>query len=472
MVFADMKRSGLILILLWSLALSETTAQTVSVDFSAAVGTIRFAYGANEYIDMWSFNPYSKRYSYEARQTIIRIWVNSDMYGLGFAESPSNMRWQWLDAPVYDALNAQAVPMIAVTGPPPYLAVDGNTTGHGRPSDYAAFGQFFVAIAQHYVAAGRPAHEWYYEVWNEPNNTEVSGPMSASTYTAIFDAVQSAMHAADPRYKVGGPSTDGAPSSYIDPVLDRRADFITWHRYGAWDPGLQLPDSTYLQRAADYQSLASFVAGRIAARRPGESIPQFCGELNWNGSYAPIDPRIWQPVNIAFYVSAIRNLILGGCNGELIYTGSDGESQRFGLWLTRGTNAGKRSPLYWGRRLWAEHVYTGAQRVASTNATNVEVMAVKDGTRHAVALIHKASGQTSLTVQLAGMTPVAGTLRVADAAAATAAAIRETYLAPATFYAIALSGYGVWVLSFDTASPAPTPTPTPRPPSPVLLGAW
>lgn len=46
---------------------------------------------------------------------------------------------------------------------------------------------------------------WYFEVWNEPDNHDI-WLKDASTFMALYDYFEDAIHSVDEKIKVGGPA--------------------------------------------------------------------------------------------------------------------------------------------------------------------------------------------------------------------------------------------------------------------------
>nr|NIM47922.1 cellulase family glycosylhydrolase [Gemmatimonadales bacterium] len=149
---------------------------------------------------------------------------------------------------------------------------EGKPAAWNHPRNLDEWADYCAGVAQHYRDRGDPVETWYFSIWNEPNNYGSSGSWSTSEFFDLYDAAAAALRSVEPNIKVGGPSTDGNPSSWIQPLLYDGHDiqFITWHRYGAWDPGLSKPDSEYMAETLHYRGAASDVESWIDTYRPGE----------------------------------------------------------------------------------------------------------------------------------------------------------------------------------------------------------
>jgi len=441
-------------------------ALTVDVDFSQTGDPVAFKLGTNEGTVSWGKDE-TVQYTADVGTDIVRLWIESHLYGQGFGTAPDQMHFELLDPKVQNILNAGAVPMLCLFGPPPYLAEGGDVSGHGRPTSDAAFGEFVAAIAQHYMGIYSGVENWYFEVWNEPDISVVSGPYPIDEYMSLLHEVCLAVHAVDPDLKVAGPSTSGAPQTWVRTSLQLGIDAVTWHRYGSHDVRLSVPTSAYIANAPSCGTVAATVDQWIEEERPGEGVVQFAGEVNFNSAYAPPDPRIWQLDNVPFYTSAMYYLMTNGADGEMTFRGSDTDLKTFGMWTTdRERNL--RSPLYWAKRLWADHIKEGDLLTQSSvsDDTTVQAIAVTSGSENRLALIHKKEETTTVNVHLQGHTPRTGQLLKVDEESMGVSGILGTPLPPATDYELQLSGYGFTVLEFPEATQTPLPTfePTATPP--------
>jgi xylan 1,4-beta-xylosidase len=110
------------------------------------------------------------------------------------------------------------------------------------PKDYAAWGKMMDAFVRHLLARyGAPeVEQWYFEVWNEPNLPFWTGKPAEDTYYALYDLTARTLKAADPRLRVGGPST--AQAAWVDRFIAHCLkagvpfDFVSTHIYGNESP--------------------------------------------------------------------------------------------------------------------------------------------------------------------------------------------------------------------------------------------
>ena len=136
---------------------------------------------------------------------------------VGFdASDPTSPGYSWdsLDATVEAAAGAGLTPILDVSGTPQWAyGKQPQGVNAGTPKA-AALGQFAHALATHYDGTDSvlPA-EHVFEVWNEVNNSLFLGPVSASSYRGMVNAVAEGVHAVDPTNVVvaGGLDPFGHP---------------------------------------------------------------------------------------------------------------------------------------------------------------------------------------------------------------------------------------------------------------------
>ena len=116
---------------------------------------------------------------------------------------------------------------------------------------------------------------WYWCIWNEPNNVPVGGGLTFERYCCIYQEVARAVHALlEPHLDgrkalIGGPALDGFQPFWLDwisglvhEVDDSLLGFVSWHMYGDWRPvvssatlGVNLNGSPDAPRGTAYEAL-------------------------------------------------------------------------------------------------------------------------------------------------------------------------------------------------------------------------
>lgn len=234
------------------------------------------------------------------------------------------------------------------------------------------------------VWGGDVVSNWYWCIWNEPNNPIVGGDLSFAQYKTIYLEVASTiLDLLGPYLKgrkalIGGPSIDGTHRPYwIDWVLrmttdfdDRMVGFVNWHSYGDWRPAvpsstlaLEMWNSPDPPLGRDFESILMAQTPTYEARArgvarllQGRDILNVCGELNTishHENYYTLGMN-QNLLGAAYYASALIHLIRGGADLEMRWTAT-GHDDAYELLSRSGipTVAGL------GKQLFAQHVRYG-----------------------------------------------------------------------------------------------------------------
>jgi hypothetical protein len=157
-----------------------------------------------------------------AGATFVRLYANWQVIAPaarpdGFvATDPASPGYSWtqLDATVEAAEAAGLTPILDIMGIPGWAYANRPNPPNAGTPKAAALGDFATAIASRYDGAqGPPVH--VFQVWNEPNLSLYLGPVSASVYRGMVNAVADAVHAVDAANLVvaGGLDPFGRPES-------------------------------------------------------------------------------------------------------------------------------------------------------------------------------------------------------------------------------------------------------------------
>jgi hypothetical protein len=236
---------------------------------------------------------------------------------------------------------------------------------------------------------GEEVKDWYWCVWNEPNNPDVGGGVSYPTYRRIYETVAPAVlellepHLGGRKAMIGGPAIDGTQRPYwmdwiaqlVDDVDERLLGFVNWHMYADWRPAAPSetlrvklwdgPDSPngevfealVMAQTPQYEARARGVARLLA----GRDIRNFCGELN---AVAHHENAFTLGLNqnafgAAYYASALIHLIRGGAELEMRWTATskrwDAIDDAYGLISIDGAP----TPACLAKQLFAQHVRFG-----------------------------------------------------------------------------------------------------------------
>ena len=361
--------------------MASVTAQALSTESITPAQRMKLRYGFNE-IDGWAaFSLSDERASIHRRlrlmdTKVIRVFVFDKPVPDPFED------WHWFAAVLQAVLDSGAKPMVTFAKfPPPY--------------DDAGSIRKFVARCSEIVWGcleqwgGKEVGDWYWCIWNEPNNPDIGGDVSYAQYRRIFEAAGQAIlellepHLAGRRFLFGGPSIDGTQRAFwmdwiahlVADFDDRMLGFVNWHMYADWRPAVPsesmnvklwgAPDSPNGER---FKALAMAQTPQYAARAQGvarllqgRDILNVCGELNTVAHHEQI---FTQGLNQnvfggAYYASALIHLIRGGADLEMRWTATSRQlhsgDDAYGLMSITG----EPTPACLAKQLFAQHVRYG-----------------------------------------------------------------------------------------------------------------
>jgi len=410
----------------------------VTVHFDQPIGTQPMAYGTNELANVFLDSWVAADRLAEINTQYARYWVP----GSNLNPSPNVWQWHLLDGGVERVLQSGAVPMVCWENMPDWMEDPDN-----RPfaRDLNEWADYCLTMVDHCAEQGYRVEDWLWEIWNEPNNSGIS----SSEYLQLYDSASAVLRAAYPNLKIGGPSTAWTPSSYIVPLLSGNHDvqFVTWHWYGAWDPGANKPSHEYLAETYVFGREAAQVQGWIDTYRPGTL--NICGELNFNAYCCPRDERIWEMVFAPYYMSVMRHLLLNRCDVEMIFVGTDGAGTGYGLFFGIGPEAGLRSPGFFAKKIFSTAAPAGCEllTISVEGSSHLEALATRDSDAHCyVILINKTTSVTPVTMTIRGLTFHGGGWHTIDQAAYDDGGVRYELLPPGQAPIALLDGYAVKVL--------------------------
>lgn len=203
-------------------------------------------------------------------------------------------------------------PVICLEGMPPELAVknDGKNWQNPHPPkgppEYLKWQHICHEVVRHCRAKwGDAIHNWYFEVWNEPDaRSYFSGTLEE--YLKVYDHAVAGATSADPAIRIGGPASAGA--EWCRPLLEHcasghndatggrscRVDFLSWHIYTV---GAGIPVFDVLRMDCEA------VRQAINAVPQCKDIPTIITEWGGASSHHPVHDR---PFDAAFRTMAVR----------------------------------------------------------------------------------------------------------------------------------------------------------------------
>ena len=379
---------------------------------------MQLRYGFNE-IDGWwhiSLGPHSEQIRRRLRlmgTCVIRIFVFDKP-----VPDPV-MEWPLFAGYVQAVLDAGAVPMITFAKyHPPHDDPRNLRTYVERCKDVV-----WACLEQW---GGQAVRDWYWCVWNEPNNFPVGGALTIPLYRRIYKEVAEEIHRLlEPhldgrKARIGGPAVDGFIPFWLDwisdlvnEVDDALVGFVCWHHYGDWRP--VIPSATFgvnldgasdapvgaanqtllMAQTPEYEARARAVARVLA----GRNILNICGELNTvvHHDHTYVGGLNQNAFGAAYYASALIHLLRGGADLEMRWVATANDDA-YGLM----TMNGEPTLACLAKQLFAQHVRYGdcirfpAYRPKIPNVD--AVIAWDDSGRRSRVFVHTASGPRVLTV--------------------------------------------------------------------------
>jgi hypothetical protein len=230
---------------------------------------------------------------------------------------------------------------------------------------------------------GEAVRDWYWCVWNEPNNYQVGGNLAFPQYRRIYEEVAQAVHRLIEPYldgqkaRIGGPALCGFQpywtdwvSRLVNEVDESLVRFVSWHHYADWRPvvpsatlGFDLKGDPEAPAGASYQTLLMAQTPQYEARAravarilAGRDILNICGELNTvvNHDHQFVGGLNQTAFGAAYYASALIHLIRGGADLEMRWTATANDDA-YGLISMDG----EATAACLGKQLFAQHVRYG-----------------------------------------------------------------------------------------------------------------
>ena len=351
--------------------------EQIAAAHPAGARRMNLRYGFNEIYGWW----HSSRGKHSAQvRRRLRLMDTKVMRIFAFDQPvPHPVRdWGLFAAYVQGVLDAGAVPMITFAKfPAPYDKPEHIRDFVSRCGDLV-----WNCLEQW---GGEAVRDWYWCMWNEPNNLIVGGDLTFEQYRVIYEEVAGAVipllepHLGGRKPLIGGPAIDSTHRLYwldwiarlLTEVDDRMVSFVSWHRYGDWRPavpsaslGLEMwgspdaPGGEVFERLLMAQtSVYEATARSVGHLLNGRGIANFCGELNaisHHEQYYTLGLN-QNAFGGAYYASALINLIRGGAELEMRWTATAHEHDAYGLVGMDGAP----KPACLAKQIFAEHVRFG-----------------------------------------------------------------------------------------------------------------
>jgi hypothetical protein len=333
---------------------------------------VRLRYGFNEVDGWWDIGlgPHRERIRHHhrlMRTEVVRVFVFDKP-----VPDPVT-QWELFTAYVQAVLDMGAVPMITFAKyHPPHEEERSLRTYLARCADVV-----WGCLEQW---GGDRVRDWYWCVWNEPNNYHVGGALSFPQYRRIYEEVAHTVRGLVGPYlqgqkaRIGGPALCGFQtywldwvSRFVNEVDEELISFVSWHHYGDWRPvvpsasvGFNLkgdpeapPGPAYhtllMAQTPQYETRARAVARLLE----GRAIENICGELNTvvHHNHDFVGGLNQNAFGAAYYTSALIHLIRGGADLEMRWTAT-AHDDAYGV-ITRD---GEPTAACLAKQLFAQHV--------------------------------------------------------------------------------------------------------------------
>ena len=211
-------------------------------------------------------------------------------------DESGNLKYDWSVADrVYDQmLEHNMRPIVETISIPACIRKDAKQ--RFLPGYFRLWWQLLKAFTGHLeerYGAGE-IENWYFEIWNEPDNYK-PWVEDSSTFMALYDYMELAIHSVNPRLKVGGPAVKQGDTgmkiyrefldhcskglNYATGKFCTRVDFVSVHCKGGW-PNTYCPSMEFM-----FNPLRDFM--RVLKEYPAyENIEFFNDESDivWEGS--------------------------------------------------------------------------------------------------------------------------------------------------------------------------------------------
>ena len=220
---------------------------------------------------------------------------------------------------------------------------------------------------------GEAVRNWYWCVWNEPNNSWISGPVTFEQYRRVYeDVARITLRWLGPylngsKALIGGPAIEGFQPfwwdwawRFVNEIDNQLIGFLDWHRYADWrnygENGAPTDAATYeglmMSQAADYEDRGRAI-GRLLQ---GRDILNICGELNTHSHYTEsVRAHFNQGMfGAAFYTTAVLHLMRAGVYAEMFWTGNEDQGG-YGMLNKHGDPW----PVFYAKKLCAQYVRRG-----------------------------------------------------------------------------------------------------------------
>jgi beta-xylosidase len=264
---------------------------------------------------------------------------------------------------------------------------------------------------------GEVVRDWYWCVWNEPNNEWISGPVTFAEYRHIYESIAGrcvrllAPYLRGRKPLIGGPGVEGFQPFWMDwvwrflnEVDNSLIGFVDWHFYGDWrDHGeTNAPADPVAHRRMLMGMVGEYGnrARAIGRMLEGREMLNICGELNCHSHYTqPVRERFnYSVFAAAYYSAALLHLMRQGVDAEMFWVATE-EQGGYGM-LNKHAEPW---PSFHAKSLLTQHVRYGDALSFPTGesgngAVDLVVSRAPDG-RSSVLMVHQKEASASYDLE-------------------------------------------------------------------------
>ena len=255
-------------------------------------------------------------------------------------------------------------------------------------------------LGLHRTVGRRDGRDWYWCVWNEPNNLLVGGDLTFEQYRQIYHEVaaeilrQLAPHLNGRKARIGGPAIDGTHRALLDGLDCAVAPRRRRHAWSALSPGIATATGVRRCRARrsvremwgspdapDGEVFQALLMGQTPLYKRARAASHVCCRAAISSTSAANSTpcrttRHYYTLGLnqnafgaAYYVSALIHLIRGGAEPELRWTATAHGDDAYGLM----TMDGDPMPAAWRSNLRAARPLRRLGPLSKTAADHPEI---------------------------------------------------------------------------------------------------